>query len=88
MSTRIILQTSIRLILDDIAIWPDADLLQWINDAISDYCNYFPEEFINDTTVTSTGNCLRSAGRGAWCDPRRVPGQPGTSPLASPDEDG
>jgi hypothetical protein len=55
MSTRIILQTSIRLLLDDIVIWPDADLLQWINDAISDYCNYFPEEFINDTTITSTG---------------------------------
>jgi hypothetical protein len=55
MSTRIILQTSIRLILDDVVIWPDNDLLQWINDAITDYCNYFPEEYINDLTVTSTG---------------------------------
>lgn len=53
MSTRIVLQTSIRLILDDIGIWPDVDVQQWINDAITDYCNYFPEEYINDTTVLS-----------------------------------
>jgi hypothetical protein len=53
MSTRLLLQTSIRLILKDLPTWPDADLQQWINDAITDYCNYFPEEFINDTTITS-----------------------------------
>lgn len=48
--TRAELRALVRVILVDVATWPDASINQWITDAIRDYSVYFPKtvEIVDD----------------------------------------
>jgi hypothetical protein len=43
-TTRLQLKNSIRLLLADTTVWPDASLNSWIEDAIRDYSRYFQRQ--------------------------------------------